>query len=61
MYGDQDIQFTCTEICHFVPNTFNIWSIIIQSVFIDNHPTSTFNPQTLNKLNSKHLSICVDY
>ena len=46
MYGDQDIQFTCTEICHFVPNTYNIWSIIIQSVFIDNHPTSTFNAQT---------------
>ena len=50
------------EICHFVPNTYNIWSIIIQSVFIDNHPTNTFNPQTWNnKLNSKHLRISVDY
>ena len=48
------------EICHFVPNTYNIWNIIIQSVFIDNHPTSTFNPQTWNKLNSKHLRISVD-
>ena len=49
------------EICHFVPNTYNIWNIIIQSVLIDNHPTSTFNPQTWNKLNSKHLRISVDY
>ena len=40
------------EICHFVPNTYNIWNIIhvIQSVFIDNHPTNTFNPQTFKDI-----------
>ena len=45
----------------YLTHAYNIWSIIIQSVFIDNHPTNTFNPQTWNKLNSKHLRISVDY
>lgn len=46
------------EICH-LHLKHNIWSSIIQSVFIHNHPKCTFNPQTWNKLNAKHLRISV--
>lgn len=57
---------TCMEIkisnvhaiCH-VYLKHKIWSRIIQSFFIHNHPTCTFNPQTWNKLNFKHLRISV--